>query len=196
MRKTILTAVTGVGLAVATVFATTTAAQGHGYTTSPTSRQQFCAQGVASDCGAIQWEPQSVEGPKGFPAAGPADGSICSGGNSRFSELDDPRGGNWPATDLNPGQSLTFSWTFTARHSTSEFEYYITRDGYDPSQPLTRANLEPAPFLTVPMNGAQPGETENHQGTVPNKSGRHVILAVWNVADTGNAFYACSDVDL
>lgn len=26
------------------------------------------------------------------------------------------------------------------------------------------------------------------------KTGKHIILAVWNVADTTNAFYACSDV--
>ncbi|UED88117.1 lytic polysaccharide monooxygenase auxiliary activity family 9 protein [Streptomyces profundus] len=196
MRKKLLTAATGAGLALATVFATGTTAQGHGYTTSPSSRQQQCAQGAVDNCGAIVWEPQSVEGPKGFPGAGPADGTICSGGNSRFAELDDPRGGNWPATNLSPGQNVTFSWTFTVGHSTSEFDYYITRDGYNPSQPLTRADLEPQPFLTVPLNGAQPGDTQHHQGTVPQKSGRHLILAVWNVADTGNAFYACSDVNL
>ncbi|GAA3857981.1 lytic polysaccharide monooxygenase auxiliary activity family 9 protein [Streptomyces sedi] len=196
MRKTILTAATGAGLAVATVFATSTTASAHGYTTSPSSRQQLCAQGEVSDCGSIQWEPQSVEGPKGFPGAGPADGSICAGGNAPFAELDDPRGGDWPATSLTPGQSATFSWTFTVRHSTSTFDYYITKDGYDPSQPLTRADLEPEPFLSVSLDGAQPGETENHEGTVPDKSGRHLILSVWNVADTGNAFYACSDVDL
>nr|WP_308404804.1 lytic polysaccharide monooxygenase [Streptomyces sp. XM4011] len=28
------------------------------------------------------------------------------------------------------------------------------------------------------------------------RPGRHLILAVWDVADTGNAFYSCSDVDL
>lgn len=51
--------------------------------------------------------------------------------------------------------------------------------------------------MTVPMGGARPGETVQHQGTVPTqKSGRHLILGVWNIADTGNAFYACSDVDL
>ncbi|MDT0266044.1 lytic polysaccharide monooxygenase [Streptomyces sp. DSM 44915] len=195
MRRTILTAAAGAGLAVATVFATGTPAAGHGHTTAPASRQQVCAQGAVSDCGAIVWEPQSVEGPKGFPAAGPADGTICAGGNARFAELDDPRGGSWPATDLTAGQSVTFTWDFTVQHSTADFQYYITRDGYDPASPLTRADLEPQPFLTVPMDGRQPAEIENHQGTAPQKSGRHLVLAVWNIADTGNAFYACSDVD-
>ncbi len=193
-RKT-SAAVIGAGLAVVSVLGTSGTAQAHGYGTAPTSRQLHCAQGAVSDCGAIQWEPHSVEGPKGFPEAGPPDGQICSGGNQRFAELDDPRGGSWPATDVTAGQDYTFSWTFTARHSTSEFEYYITRDGYDPARPITRDSLEPEPFMTVPLGGRQPGETENHQGSMPaGKSGRHVIVAVWNVADTANAFYSCSDV--
>jgi chitin-binding protein len=141
------------------------------------------------------YEPQSVEGPKNFPQAGPADGLICAGGNTRFAQLDDPRGGTWPATRLTAGGTYTFSWTFSAQHRTTDFRYYITNASYDPAQPLTRADLRPEPFLTVPMNGAQPGPTVSHQGTVPaGLSGRHLILAVWNIADTGNAFYACSDV--
>ncbi|GAA1907217.1 lytic polysaccharide monooxygenase [Streptomyces sodiiphilus] len=195
MRKKITTAVLGLGFAAVSVLATSGTAHAHGYSTSPTSRQLHCAQGTVSDCGSIVWEPQSVEGPKGFPRSGPADGQICSGGNQRFAQLDDPRNGSWPATRLTAGQGYTFSWRFTARHSTSEFRYYITRDSYNPSRPLTRADLEPQPFMTVPMGGRQPGQTEHHQGTVPTqKSGKHIILAVWDVADTQNAFYACSDV--
>ncbi|MBL1066896.1 lytic polysaccharide monooxygenase [Streptomyces sp. 7-21] len=195
MHRKITAAAAGAGLAMLSALATAGSAEAHGYTTSPTSRQAFCAQGAVSDCGEIVWEPQSVEGPKGFPSAGPADGAICSGGNSRFSQLDDPRGGAWPATDVSAGQSISFTWTFTASHSTSDFRYYLTNDSYDPSQPLTRADLEPEPFLTVSMDGAQPGETETHTGTLPaGKSGRHLVLAVWDIADTGNAFYACSDV--
>src|SRR5690625_5132704 len=85
-------------------------AWGHGYVSESPSRAALCASGAVSDCGAIQWEPQSGEGPKGFPEAGPANGSICAGGNSGFSELDDPRGGNWPATNVSSG-SRTFTWT-------------------------------------------------------------------------------------
>ena len=47
---------------------TATPAFSHGYTTSPPSRSYRCAQHQVADCGAIQYEPQSVEGPKGFPA--------------------------------------------------------------------------------------------------------------------------------
>ncbi|MFG2196215.1 lytic polysaccharide monooxygenase [Streptomyces sp. NPDC048639] len=193
MRKKIGAALVGLGVIGVSVLATSSASS-HGYTDSPISRQKLCANGTVTGCGDIQWEPQSVEGPKGFPASGPADGKICAGGNSRFAQLDDPRGGQWPATGVTAG-AHTFRWQFTAAHATTDFRYYITRNGWDPSRPLTRAALETAPFLTVPYNGQRPPSTLSHSGTIPSgKTGRHIILAVWTVADTGNAFYACSDV--
>ncbi|MET9292901.1 lytic polysaccharide monooxygenase auxiliary activity family 9 protein [Streptomyces sp. NPDC003077] len=196
MRKKLSAAIVGLGIAGASVLATGSASS-HGYSDAPPSRQVLCQQGVVKNCGSIQWEPQSVEGPKGFPAAGPADGKICSAGNAGFAQLDDPRGGNWPATNLRAGQGYTFSWRITARHATTDFKYYITKDSYDPSKPLTRADLELEPFMTVPMSGRQPASTVQHQGTVPTqKKGHHIILGVWNIADTANAFYACSDVNL
>lgn len=186
--------VVALGVAGASILATGSAGS-HGYTDAPISRQKLCANGTVTNCGSIQWEPQSVEGPKGFPARGPADGTICSGGNSRFAQLDDPRGGTWPATRLAGGQSYTFRWQFTAPHRTTDFRYYITRNGWNPTRPLTRADLDPQPFLTVPYHGQQPPYTFTHQGTIPSgKSGRHLILAVWTIHDTANAFYACSDV--
>lgn len=184
------------GAAVAVMFSVLTAspASAHGYTTSPTSRAAFCADGAVSNCGAVEYEPHSIEGPKGFPAAGPQDGSICAGGNARFAELDDPRGGDWPANDVQAGGSFTFQWHLTARHSTTDFQYFVTNDSYDPSQPLTRGNLESEPFLTVPFSGQPPADV-SHSGTLPSKSGKHMILGVWNIADTGNAFYQCSDAN-
>lgn len=194
MRKRASAAVVGLAIAGVSMFATNSASS-HGYTDNPISRQKLCANGTVTGCGNIQWEPQSVEGPKGFPAAGPADGKICSGGHGEFAQLDDPRGGNWPATNVTGGQGFSFRWQFTARHATTDFRYYITRDGWDPTKPLTRADLESQPFMTVPYGGKQPPATLTQQGTIPTqKSGKHIILSVWNIADTANAFYACSDV--
>ncbi|WP_030763538.1 lytic polysaccharide monooxygenase [Streptomyces griseus] len=194
MRKKTGLAAVALGVTAASLFATSTASS-HGYTDSPISRQKLCANGTVANCGDIKWEPQSVEGPKGFPNGGPADGTLCAGGNSRFAQLDDPRGGAWPATQVTAGQSYTFRWQFTARHATTNFRYYITKQGWDPNQKLTRAALDPQPFLTVPYNNQQPPSTLSHSGTIPaGKTGRHLILAVWTIADTGNAFYACSDV--
>ncbi|MEU2113763.1 lytic polysaccharide monooxygenase auxiliary activity family 9 protein [Streptomyces sp. NPDC019507] len=193
MRKRIGAAMVGLAVAGTTLLATGSASS-HGYTDSPISRQKLCANGTVGNCGEIQWEPQSVEGPKGFPGGGPADGKICAGGNSRFAQLDDPRGGAWPTTRVSSGQNHTFRWQFTAMHATTDFKYYITRNGWNPSQPLTRAALDPQPFLTIPYNGQRPPATLSHSGMLPSKSGRHLILAVWTIADTPNAFYACSDV--
>ncbi|MEU1127270.1 lytic polysaccharide monooxygenase auxiliary activity family 9 protein [Streptomyces sp. NPDC005899] len=194
MRSKITSLLLGLGLVGGAFVATAGSAQGHGYTDSPVSRQQLCGNGTVRNCGQIQWEPPSVEGPKGFPTRGPADGAICAGGNGRFSELDDPRGGNWPATTLTAGSNHTFVWRISARHATTDFRYYVTKDGYDPTKPLNRADLDPQPFLTVPFGGRLPGNTVSHSGVLPRKSGKHLILGVWTVADTGNAFYACSDV--
>lgn len=194
MRKKTGAALVGLAVASVSMFATSSASS-HGYTDNPISRQKLCANGTVTGCGNIQWEPQSVEGPKGFPAAGPADGAICSAGHGEFAQLDDPRGGNWPATNVTGGQGFSFRWQFTARHATSDFRYYITKDGWDPTKPLTRADLESQPFMTVPYGGKQPPATLTQQGTIPTqKTGKHIILSVWNVADTANAFYSCSDV--
>ncbi|MEV7613436.1 lytic polysaccharide monooxygenase [Streptomyces sp. NPDC089799] len=185
----------GLGVIAAVTLLAAPGASGHGYTDSPISRQKLCANKTVADCGEIQWEPQSVEGFKGFPALGPSDGTICAGGNARFAELDNPRGGAWPATKLTSGAAHTFRWQFTANHATTDFKYFVTKDGWDPTRPLTRSALESQPFLTVAYNGARPPMTFSHEGRLPSgKSGRHMILAVWTVHDTPMAFYACSDV--
>jgi chitin-binding protein len=174
---------------------TATPAFSHGYTTSPPSRSYRCAQHQVADCGAVQYEPQSVEGPKGFPQAGPADGHICSANHSEFAQLDDPRGGTWPGAAMTSGASYNFTWTFTAIHATTSFRYFVTKAGYDPTKPLTRAALDPTPFLQVNYNGQRPPNPVTHRGTLPSRHGRQLILSVWDIADTGNAFYSCADVD-
>ncbi|KUN01386.1 chitin-binding protein [Streptomyces yokosukanensis] len=196
--KTKLSAVV-LGVVTAGAFALSTGgASGHGYTDLPISRQKLCANGTVPDCGDIQYEPQSVEGPKGFPAAGPADGQICNGGLSRFAQLSSPAtpsGGAWPTTKVTGGQTYTFRWQFTAMHATTDFKYYVTKLGWNQNHALSRSDLDLTPFLTVPYNGQRPPATLSHSGTLPSGlSGHHVILAVWTIADTGNAFYACSDV--
>ncbi|MGW3463175.1 lytic polysaccharide monooxygenase auxiliary activity family 9 protein [Streptomyces olivaceoviridis] len=196
--KTKLSAVV-LGAVTAGAFALSTGgASGHGYTDLPISRQKLCQNGTVANCGQIQWEPQSVEGPKGFPAGGPADGQLCNAGLSQFAQLSAPRtpsGAAWPTTRVTGGQSYTFRWQFTAMHATTDFKYYVTKPGWNQDHNLSRSDLNLTPFLTVPYNGQRPPATLSHSGTLPTGlSGHHVILAVWTIADTGNAFYACSDV--
>ncbi|GCD93171.1 lytic polysaccharide monooxygenase auxiliary activity family 9 protein [Embleya hyalina] len=171
------------------------AASAHGFISGPESRSAYCYDGTVQDCGDIQWEPQSVEGPKGYPAGGPPDGQLCAGADERWAPLDDPRGGQWPTTRLTSGSRFAFTWEIQANHSTTSFRYYVTKPTWNPATPITRAQIESTPFLNVPYHGAQPGTHEVHTGTLPTgRTGRAVIFAVWTIDDTDNAFYSCSDV--
>ncbi|MER0243597.1 lytic polysaccharide monooxygenase auxiliary activity family 9 protein [Streptomyces sp. HSW2009] len=143
-------------------------ASAHGYINSPPSRQAQCAQGTVS-CGAIKYEPQSVEGPKGLRS--------CSGGNAGFAELDNDSKG-WKYTQVS--RTTSFNWRLTARHATSTWEYYV-------------GGSKIAQFND---GGARPGATVTHQVNFGGLSGKQKVLAIWNIADTPNAFYACVDVDI
>lgn len=68
---------------------------------------------------------------------------------------------------MTSGQSYAFRWQFTANHSTTDFKYYVTKNGWTGTKALTRADLEPQPFLTVAYNGARPAMTTVHQGAMP-----------------------------
>ena len=143
-------------------------AQAHGWITNPPSRADACAKGTVSfDCGGLQWEPQSVEAPKGSMQ--------CSGG-SRFTVVDNASLG-WPRANI--GSTTTFTWQLTAMHATSTWEYFV--DGQL--------------FKTVNDGGAVPGSSVSHTlSGLP--AGNHTIFARWNIANTVNAFYQCVDVNV
>lgn len=170
----------------------------HGYVSNPLSRAALCKQ--ESMGGAIQWEPQSVEAPKGFPAAGPPDGMLASGGHDSFAALDgitDPKGREWRATRLPAGRIVQWDWWLTAPHKTTRFEYFITKDGWDPSSPLTRSQFDLQPVIALHWDTSAPMQSVAHWGLVPpHKSGRHVIYGVWTVDDTPMAFYQAIDVEI
>jgi chitin-binding protein len=181
-----------VGLAC--TFAFSGKASAHGYMESPASRSLLCQQGTNKACGAIQYEPQSVEGKGGFPASGPADGQIA--GASKYVELDAQTTDRWKKVEMKGGQN-SFTWKFTANHLTSEWKYYITKVGWDPNKPLTRDQLESKPFCTVDGGNKKPDMTVTHTCHVPtDRTGYYIILGVWEIGDTGNAFYQAIDVNL
>jgi hypothetical protein len=55
---------------------------------------------------------------------------------------------------------VNFRWRFTAAHRTpgdpTGFQYFITKQNWDPNQPLTRAQLDLNPFCTVNGMDRQP----------------------------------------
>src|SRR5690349_19200659 len=113
MRRTITYPLVALGV-LGSSLAVASPALAHGYVSTPPSRQALCASGAVADCGPIQFEPQSVEAPKGSQA--------CDGGVAQWSVLSD-ESRNWPAKSV--GTSVTFTWVLTARHRTADFVYYI-----------------------------------------------------------------------
>ncbi|CAM5563095.1 lytic polysaccharide monooxygenase auxiliary activity family 9 protein [Streptomyces narbonensis] len=118
------------------------------------------------------------------------DGKLCSAGNDKYRGLDLARS-DWPASRLESG-AHTFRYKGTAPHRGS-FELYVTKDGYDPSKPLTWADLGAKPFATVTDPRMENGDYV-FEGTVPKKTGRHLIYSIWQRSDSPEAFYTCSDV--
>ncbi|WP_068786439.1 lytic polysaccharide monooxygenase [Paenibacillus phocaensis] len=168
-------------------------ASAHGWVDGPASRAILCKNGQNTDCGVIMYEPQSLEAPKGFPNAGPADGKIASA-NGAFPELDEQSATRWTKVNISAGTN-TFTWNFTAPHATSSWKYYITKPGWDPNAALTRNSFDLTPFCSVSYGGVRPPYTYSNTCNVPARTGYHVILAVWEVADTANAFYNVIDVN-
>ncbi|MCL1138669.1 N-acetylglucosamine-binding protein GbpA [Shewanella pneumatophori] len=146
-----------------------------------------------SNCGAIQYEPQSVEGPDGFPEAGPLDGKIASAQSALATALDEQTADRWVQNPIQSG-TQTFEWTFTANHVTHDWKYYITKPDWNPNQSLSRDSFDLTPFCVIEGNMVQPPKQVSHNCVVPEREGYQVILAVWDVGDTAASFYNVIDV--
>lgn len=168
----------------------------HGYVSMPESRGLLCKQGKNTQCGGIVYEPHSLEGKNGFPSRGPADGHIASASLDAFSELDQQSPTRWSKVNIPTG-SNAFSWTFTVNHNTRSFRYFITKNGWNPSAPLTRQSFEAQAFCEVDGKLQKPPMQVTHTCNVPQThQGHHIILAVWDIGDTANAFYNVIDANI
>ena len=168
---------------------------GHGYVESPPSRNYGCRSGLNSGCGSVQYEPQSVEGPDGWPSGGPADGTVAAAGRSGFGQLNAQTPSRWGKTAISSGRNV-FTWRFTAVHRTRDYKYYITRAGWNQNSPLGTSSFDTTPFCVVDGGMQMPSNPTSHSCTVPTRSGYHVVLAVWDVGDTGASFYNAIDVTI
>jgi len=183
-----------IALSIATLI-TASSAFAHGYIESPASRAYMCKLGQNIDCGSVQYEPQSVEKSSGFPTGSmPPDGQLASAGISQYSQLDKQSLNAWTKTPMTAGQH-EFVWYHTAPHRTTNWRYYITKQNWDPNQPLTRAQFESTPFCTINGNGQVPANRQSMKCNVPERTGYQVIYGVWEIADTSNSFYQAIDVD-
>lgn len=120
------------------------------------------------------------------------DGQLCSAGREKYAGVDLPRA-DWPAETIVPDANGNFEFVYHAAvpHSTAYFKFYVTKDGYDPTQPLAWADLEEFCTITdVTLEGMQ----YRMSCPLPAKNGRHVIYNIWQRDDSPEAFYSCSDV--
>lgn len=170
----------------------------HGYINYPPSRAFLCSSGggyLNKNCGTIQYEPQSIEGPKGFPLAGPMDGHIASAGKPQFYQLDEQNATRWFKVDLKSGENQ-FNWHLTARHRTTSWQFFITQPDWDMNKPLTRSAFDLTPFCEQYDDGKLPISDVKITCDIPKRQGYNIILGVWTIYDTKNAFYQIIDANI
>ncbi|MCX4760899.1 lytic polysaccharide monooxygenase [Streptomyces sp. NBC_01275] len=119
------------------------------------------------------------------------DGRLCSANDAEFKGLDLARA-DWPATSVRGG-SYTFEYRVTAPHK-GTFTVYLTKAGYDPAQPLAWADLDLEHPVATATDPVASGGFYTFSGTLPARSGRQLLYAIWQRSDSPEAFYSCSDV--
>ncbi|PWR11798.1 chitin-binding protein [Micromonospora acroterricola] len=191
-------------VAVATVPLAAMPAAAHGAPTSPISRAAACgpegryaatsACRAAVEAGAAvrEWDNVRVAAINGRDRERIPDGELCSGGLSAYRGLDLPRT-DWPSTELTAGSRFTFRYRTTIAHR-GTFRLYVTRTGYDPRSPLTWADLESRPFLTVTDPPVRAGAYQMPGRLPGGRDGRHLIYTIWQNSNTPDTYYSCSDV--
>lgn len=149
----------------------------------------------------------------------PRDGEIASGGkvddNRKYlnyadkEPLNEPGVNvdtNWPKYRVDHNVPFRINWHHEARHKTRRWSYWLTQPGWDSSQRLRREHFGEAPIHVLTWH-YQPywgdkAEQELvaptrmvHEFDLPERQGYHVLLAVWDVADTFSSFYQVIDLD-
>ncbi|ONK12962.1 spherodin-like protein [Streptomyces sp. MP131-18] len=127
------------------------------------------------------------------------DGEICSGGHNGpydFSSYNAARA-DWPTTHLTAGSTIELQYSNWAAHP-GDFDVYITKDGWSPTQPIGWSDLELINSVTDPPQqggaGSDGGYYHWDQALPSGKTGQHVLFVHWIRSDSQENFYSCSDV--
>ncbi|MFJ9160072.1 lytic polysaccharide monooxygenase [Streptomyces griseoviridis] len=180
-------------------------ARAHGAPVDPDARVHACSpEGASTSTAACRaavaanggpftaWDNLRVANVGGRDRQTIPDGKLCSGGLPAYRGLDLARP-DWPTTRLVPGARMTMRYASTIRH-TGTFELYLTRQGYDPTKPLTWSDLPTRPFASVtdpPLTGG----AYRIGATLPaDRGGHHVLFTIWRNSSTPDTYYSCSDV--
>ncbi|WP_371482851.1 lytic polysaccharide monooxygenase [Kitasatospora sp. NBC_00315] len=199
------------GVVASTVLLTALSAAGtasaHGSMSNPVSRVAACfAEGpehpqsqVCKDLVAMSgtqplydWNEVNIANANGQHQALIPDGKLCSANRDKYKALDMART-DWPATAVAAGP-YAFKFRVTAAH-VGLMTVYITKVGYDPTQPLKWSDLDPTPVAQTQVTRTATDGYYNFAGTLPQRTGRQLLYMTWQRSDSPEAFYSCSDVD-
>jgi predicted carbohydrate-binding protein with CBM5 and CBM33 domain len=129
------------------------------------------------------------------------DGELCSGGSNGpfdFSSYNAARD-DWPSTDLQAGSTIELQYSNWAAHP-GDFDVYITKSGWSPTDSLGWGDLELLGSVTDPPQSGGAGSDGGHyywDVTLPSdRTGQHILYVHWIRSDSQENFYSCSDVVL
>ncbi|MGW1618629.1 lytic polysaccharide monooxygenase auxiliary activity family 9 protein [Streptomyces sp. NPDC002172] len=159
---------------------------------SPTSDACKAAVAAGGTQALYDWNGIRIGDANGRHQALIPDGKLCSAGNDEFKGLDLARA-DWPATNVSSG-SYTFRYRVTAPHK-GTFKVYLTKAGYDPAKPPAWADLDLDHPVATATDPVAAGGFYTFSGTLPERTGRQLLYAIWQRSDSPEAFYSCSDVD-
>jgi predicted carbohydrate-binding protein with CBM5 and CBM33 domain len=201
LRMLVLGALVGV---LAVLALPPSAASAHGALTTPASRAAACGPlggkaALTAACRAARaissltaWDDLRVPNINGRDRQMIPNGKLCSGGLPAYAGLDLARA-DWPATKVTPGAAFTFKYRTTIPHQ-GVFRLYVTNQNYQPTKPLSWAEVGVKPFLTV----TDPPVTDGAyvlRGKLPTgRTGRQIIYAIWQTTSTPDTYYSCADV--
>ncbi|MFF0749991.1 lytic polysaccharide monooxygenase [Streptomyces sp. NPDC004267] len=185
---------------------TPTVAQAHGAVFNPVSRIAACyAEGpetpksqvckdLVADSGTqplYDWNEVNIANADGNSRTLIPDGKLCSANRDKYRALDWART-DWPATAVKSG-TFGFKIRVTAPHS-GTMTMYITKAGFDPTQPLKWSDLDATPVAVYTTTRTSTDGYYAFDGSLPARTGRHIVYMVWQRNDSPEAFYSCSDV--
>ncbi|MEO2217764.1 lytic polysaccharide monooxygenase [Chromobacterium vaccinii] len=182
----------------------------HGSMSSPPSRQFYCKE-LRNNGGAhlndpackalFEVTPNAYYDWQSF-AQGNANGNhqavvpanLCSANRAEFNGVNATRN-DWHVTEISPGADgkYTFIYDATAPHATRYFRTYLTKDSWNPSKPVTWADLE-----QVGDSSSFSAQSQyTWKGMLPTRANsRQVLFTVWQRSDSAEAFYSCSDIKI
>lgn len=195
------------GIAAAATMLPAGPALAHGAPTQPISRTAACASGGTQSGSAAckaalaangrpfgRFDNVRVPNVNGKDKDVIPDGSLCSGDLPAFQGLNLPRT-DWPATKLTAGGKLNIRYATTIPHE-GTFRVYLTKQGYDPKQPLGWDDLGAQPILKATDPPLQAGSYRMSGKLPKDRTGRHVLFTVWQTSSTPDTYYSCSDLQI